>query len=230
MEEEVDKLRWHIIGLSEVRREGEDTVILESGNLIYHREDDHLSQEGVGFIVHKSLVNNVVKIGSVSTRIAYLILRITKLYSLKVIQVYVVRTSAHNDEEVEEMYEDISRAMHSSKTNYTVLMGDFKTKLGTRESGELKLGKFGVGQRNRRGQQLADFMDKEGLFMMNSFFQKRPHRKWTWSSPDGSTKNEIEFIMTTRRQLFSDILVIARVKTGSDDRMVRRTLNLNVKL
>ncbi|CAG4945202.1 unnamed protein product [Parnassius apollo] len=229
LEEEIDKLRWSIIGLSEVRREGEDTVILESGNLFYHREGDHLSQGGVGFIVHKSLVNNVVQIESVSTRVAYLILRITKRYSLKVIQVYAP-TSAHSDEEVEEMYEDISKAIHSSKTHYTVLMGDFNAKLGTRESGELKLGKFGVGQRNRRGQQLADFMEKEGLFMMNSFFQKRPHRKWTWSSPDGSTKNEIDFIMTTRRQLFSDVSVIARVKTGSDHRMVRGTLNLNVKL
>ncbi|CAG4931437.1 unnamed protein product [Parnassius apollo] len=34
----------------------------------------------------------------------------------------------------------------------------------------------------------------------------------------------------TRRQLFSDVSVIARVKTGSDHRMVRGTLNLNVKL
>ncbi|CAG5028141.1 unnamed protein product [Parnassius apollo] len=75
------------------------------------------------------------------------------------------------------MYEDNSRAMHSFKTHYTVLMGDFKAKLSTRESGELKLGKFGIRQRNPRGQQLADFMEKEGLFMMNSFFQKRPHRK-----------------------------------------------------
>ncbi|CAG4952076.1 unnamed protein product [Parnassius apollo] len=217
LKEEVDKLRWDIIGLSEVRREGKDTVILESGNLFYHL--DHLSQGGVGFIVHKSLVNNVVKFGSVSTRVAYLILRITKRYSLKVIQVYAP-TLAHPDEEVEEMYEDISRAMHSSKTHYTVSMGDFNAKLGTREGGELKLGKFGVGQRNRRGLQLADFMEKEGLFMMNSFFQKRPHRKWTWSSPDRSTKNEIDFIMTTRSQLFSNVSVTARVKTGSDHRMV----------
>ncbi|CAK1578662.1 unnamed protein product [Parnassius mnemosyne] len=229
LEEEIDKLRCHIIGLSEVRREGEETVILESGNLFFYREGDYLSQGGVEFIVHKSPVNNVVKIESVSTRVAYLILRLTKRYSPKVIQVYAP-TSAPSDEEVEEMYEDISRAMHSSNTQYTVLMGDFNAKLGTRENGELKVGKFGIGQQNPRGQQLADFMEKEGLFMMNSFFQKRPHRKWTWSSADGSTKNEIDFIMTTRRQLFSDVSVIARVKTGNDHRMVRGTLNLNVKL
>ncbi|CAH2217597.1 jg13526 [Pararge aegeria aegeria] len=80
LEEVVSKLRWDIIGLSEVRREGEDSIILESGNLFYYREGDQQSQGGVGFIVHKSLVNNVVKVESVSSRVAYLILGITKRF------------------------------------------------------------------------------------------------------------------------------------------------------
>ncbi|CAH2243712.1 jg8772 [Pararge aegeria aegeria] len=77
---------------------------------------------------------------------------------------------------------------------------------------------------------LANFMEKEGLFMMNSFYEKRPHRKWTWLSPDGSTRNEIDFIMSTKLHIFNDVSVINRVKTGSDHRMVRGTLNINVKL
>jgi hypothetical protein len=31
---ELGKIRWHILGLCEVRREGEDTITLESGHLI----------------------------------------------------------------------------------------------------------------------------------------------------------------------------------------------------
>ncbi|XP_046976436.1 uncharacterized protein LOC124542539 [Vanessa cardui] len=65
---------------------------------------------------------------------------------------------------------------------------------------------------------------------MNSFFKKRKHRKWTWMSPDGVTKYEIDFIMSTRKQIFNDVSVINAVKTGSDHRMVRGTLNLNIKL
>lgn len=229
LEEELSKLRWDIVGLSEVRREGEDTIILKSGNLLYFREGDQQSQGGVGFIVHKSLVNNVVKIESVSTRVVYLILRITKRYSLKVIQVYAP-TSTYSDDEVESMYEDISRAMHSSKTYFTVVMGDFNAKLGKRDGEELLVGQFGVGCRNHRGHLLAGFMEKEGLYMMNSFFRKREHRKWTWMSPDGTTKNEIDFIMSTKKQIFNDVSVINAVKTGSDHRMVRGTLNLDVKL
>ncbi|XP_045492403.1 craniofacial development protein 2-like [Colias croceus] len=228
LEEELSKLRWDVIGLSEVRREREDTITLTSGNLFFYREGDQQSQGGVGFIVHKSLVNNIVSIESVSSRVAYLILRISQRYSLKVIQVYAP-TSAHSDEEVEIMYEDVSRGMYTSKTHFNVVMGDFNAKLGKRGDDELRVGQFGFGQRNPRGQKLADFLEKEGLFMMNSFFQKPNHRKWTWLSPDGRTKNEIDFIMTTKRQIFKDVSVIHRVKTGSDHRMVRGILNINVK-
>ncbi|KAL0871065.1 hypothetical protein ABMA27_004870 [Loxostege sticticalis] len=206
LKEELSRLRWDIVGLCEVRREGEDTMILKSGNLLYFREGEQLSQGGVGFIVHKSLINSVVQIESVSPRVAYLILRITKRYSLKVIQVYAP-TSKYPDEDVETMYEDISRAIHSSRTHFTVVMGDFNAKLGKRSDNELKVGQFGYGERNARGQLLAGFMEKEGLFMMNSFFRKPKQRKWTWLHPNGVIKNEIDFILSTKRHIFNDVSV-----------------------
>ncbi|CAG9131832.1 unnamed protein product [Plutella xylostella] len=229
LEEEISKLKWDIIGLSEVRREGEDTEILQSGNLLYHREGDQLSQGGVGFIVNKSLVNNIVEIGSVSTRVAYLILRISKRYSMKVIQVYAP-TSKHTDDEVELAYEDVSSALRKFTTHFTVVMGDFNAKLGKQEGGETKVGSHGFGVRNHRGQMLADFLEKEGLYMMNSFYKKKPQRKWTWISPDGKTKNEIDFILTDKKHILNDVSVIIRVKTGSDHRLVRGTLNINCKI
>ena len=128
LEEELSKLHWDIIGLCEVRREGEDTVTLKSGNLLYYREGDQKSQGGVGFLVHKSLVSNITTIDSVSNRVIYLILRISERYSLKVIQVYAP-TSSHSDDEVETMYEDVSRAIHSSKTHFTVVIVDFNARL-----------------------------------------------------------------------------------------------------
>ncbi|KAL0829528.1 hypothetical protein ABMA28_003045 [Loxostege sticticalis] len=130
------------MGLSEVRQEREDTITLKSGDLLYYREGDQLSQGRVGFLVHRSLINNIITIGSVSSRVAYLILRVSKRYSLKVIQVYAP-TSKHPDEEVEVMYEDISRAIHKSKTYFNVVMGDFNAKLGRQRDGELRVGEFG---------------------------------------------------------------------------------------
>lgn len=108
-------------------------------------------------------------------RVAYLILKVSKRYSLKVIQVYAP-TSSHSDEEVEAVYEDISKAMHSLETYFTVVVGDFNANLGKRDGDKLRVGQLGVGSRNHRGYLLASFMKKEGLFMINSFYKKREHR------------------------------------------------------
>ncbi|XP_045496012.1 uncharacterized protein LOC123694588 [Colias croceus] len=64
LEEELSKLRWDVIGLSEVRRQGEDTITLTSGNLFFYREGDQQSQGGIGFIVRRPLINNIISIES----------------------------------------------------------------------------------------------------------------------------------------------------------------------
>lgn len=229
LEVELGKIRWHILGLCEVRREGEDTITLESGHLMYFREGDQQSQGGVGFLVNKSLADNVVEVSSVSNRVAYLIIKLTDRYSLKVVQVYAP-TSTHSDDEVEDMFDDISRALHfTTKTHYTVVMGDFNAKVGVQICGESAVGSHGFGSRNHRGQMLVNFLEREGLFLMNSFFKKQPQRKWTWQSPDTMTKNEIDFIMTNKKHIFRDVSVINRFNTGSDHRLVRGSLNINFK-
>ena len=55
---------------------------------------------------------------------------------------------------------------------------------------------------------------------MNTQFQKKAGRRWTWRSPDGNTKNEIDYIMTDKPGMVTDVTVINRVNIGSDHRMV----------
>ncbi|MBF2463458.1 endonuclease/exonuclease/phosphatase family protein [Listeria welshimeri] len=222
-------IKWSILGLSEVRREGEDTITLDSGHLLYFREGDGASQGGVGFLVHKALAGNVVEVGSVSTRVAYLVVKLTDRYSLKVVQVYAP-TSTHSDEEVEAMYEDITKAIHGTTSCfYNVVMGDFNAKVGVQECDESKIGPHGLGCRNHRGQMLVNFLEMQGLYLMNSFFKKKPQRRWTWQSPDTVTRNEIDFIMADKKYIFRDVSVINRFNTGSDHRLVRGTLNISFR-
>jgi len=154
-------------------------ITLQSGNLFYFREGDQLSQGGVGFLIHKDLAGSVVEISSVSTRVAYLTIKLTEKYKLRVIQVYAP-TSTYPDEVAEAMYEDIAKAIHATtKAHYNVVMGDFNAKVGVQERGETKIGSYGLGRRNQRGRMLVNFLESEGLFLMNSFFKKKPHRRWT---------------------------------------------------
>lgn len=68
---------------------------------------------------------------------------------------------------------------------------------------------------------LINFLLKENLYCLNTFFQKPPQRKWTWKSPDDITKNEIDYIISNTRSICKDVTVLNKMSTGSDHRMVR---------
>ncbi|XP_049871762.1 uncharacterized protein LOC126370781 [Pectinophora gossypiella] len=50
---------------------------------------------------------------------------------------------------------------------------------------------------------------------------------WTWISPDGKTKNEIDFIMTNRNSYFTNFTVIRRFNFNTNHRLIRTELQIN---
>ena len=64
---------------------------------------------------------------------------------------------------------------------------------------------------------------------MNTQFQKKVGRRWTWRSPDGNSKNGIDCIMTGKPSMVTDVTVINRVNTGSDHSMVMGFITLNTR-
>ena len=64
---------------------------------------------------------------------------------------------------------------------------------------------------------------------MNTQFQKKAGRRWTWRSPDGHTKNEIDYIMTDKPSMVTDVSVINFFNIGSDHRMVMGSITLNTR-
>ena len=143
-------------------------------------------------------------------------------------QVYAP-TSDHADREVEDFYDDITLALNDTKTHYNILIGDFNAKMGKRtDDTETSLGKFGLGNRNERGETLLSFLLEKNLFQMNSFFYKKDHRRWTWRSPDGKTKNEIDFMITDKKQIFRNVTVLNQFSTGSDHRMLKACIETDL--
>ncbi|CAH2228413.1 jg2166 [Pararge aegeria aegeria] len=107
-------------------------------------------------------------------------------------------------------------------------MGDFNAKIGKAKPGEsLIIHKYGYGTRNKRGEALIDFAHEKNLPILNTFFKKKEKRKWTWRSPDGSTKNEIDFILSNLKNSISNIEIIDLL-FSSDHRLVRATVRLQI--
>lgn len=109
-----------------------------------------------------------------------------------------------------------------------MIIGDFNAKAGRQRGQEKYLGPFGSNERNKRGERLVQYIESSQLHLTNSFFRKKPTRRWTWISPDGKTKNEIDFILTTDRQAIQDTSVL-NISFGSDHRLVRAKIQLRAR-
>ena len=90
LEEEILRIKWNIIGLSEVHRKGKGSIILNNtGHTVYY-SGSHEQRHGVGFVVNKNIVHNVISFRGLSDGVAKLTVRINKRYQLKCVQVYLV--------------------------------------------------------------------------------------------------------------------------------------------
>ncbi|MEG7522285.1 MAG: hypothetical protein M3H12_04185 [Chromatiales bacterium] len=134
MEEELRETRfvWDVIGIGEVIRREECFTTLQS-----------------------------VKIIPRQTRVAELVLCITKRYTLKIVHVYAPTSS----------YSEVGKQTKPM---------------------EAATGKFRLGMRNERGDKLVEWATSRKYKITN---QKKAGRKWTWKSPDGEAKNEIDYIL-----------------------------------
>ena len=61
-------------------------------------------------------------------------------------------------------------------------------------------------------------------------FKKQAKRYWTWESPDGYTKNMIDFVLCNAREIIADCGGVTRADMGSDHRMIKTKIILNKKL
>lgn len=226
--EEIKDIKWDIIGMSEVRRTGEEFITLNnSGHVLCYKGLESEKKYGVGFLINKKLAGNVETFYSLSERVAGIIIKLNKRYRMKIITVYAP-TSTHSDEESEKFYEDVEKAMKEHKTQFTYVIGDYNAKVGKHTSGINSIGKFGVGDRNDRGESLIEFAETHSLKIANTFYKKKESRKWTWIGPNGETKNEIDFILTDRLDTVKDITVLNKVR-GSDHRFVRGRIGINLR-
>ncbi|KIH50597.1 hypothetical protein ANCDUO_19323 [Ancylostoma duodenale] len=113
-----------------------------------------------------------------------------KKKTLKIIQVYAP-TSASEDEDVEDFYQERSQA-ELKKSTYTIIMGDFNAKLGRGKSIEKFIGRYGIKQRNERGDRLSTVVESKGYYVGNN-------KKW----------------------LFWNVEVLRSFNTGWDHRLPR---------
>ena len=117
-----------------------------------------------------------------------------KPFNIIVFQLYAP-TSKAEEAEVERFYEDLQDLLElTPQKDVLFIIGDWNAKVGSQETPGVT-GKFGLGMRNEAGQRLIAFCQENALVIANTLFQQHKRRFYTWTSPDGQHRNQIDYIL-----------------------------------
>ena len=117
----LQKVRWDIVGLSEVRRKGNELICRKNGNYFYFHGETK-GYKGVRFYIKESVWKRVKEIKKVNERICALKLEIGRKILMTIIQIYAPILDAE-DKEIREFYMKLQETVEKEGEYYTVVMG-----------------------------------------------------------------------------------------------------------
>ena len=113
------------------------------------------------------------------------------------------------------------------------MIGDFNAQLHRDRQGyESVLGPYGESPyRNDNGERLVSFCCTNGVCLGNTFFKHKLIHKKTWTSPDGATQKELDYICISNRWKTSllDVRVYRGADVGSDHHLIIAKVRLKLK-
>ena len=129
------------------------------------------------------------------------------------------------------LWRSTRRFRTNTKKDVLFIIGDWNAKVGSQETPGVT-GKFGLGIRNEARQRLIEFCQENALVIANTLFQQHKRRLYTWTSPDGQHRNQIDYILCSQRWRSS----IQSAKTtpgtdcGSDHELLINKFRLKLKV
>ena len=109
-------------------------------------------------------------------------------------------------------------------------MGDFSANVGRREPSAMSsaVGLYGLGEMNEASEQLEDFRLEHELALANTMFKQHPRRLYTWTSPDGNTRNQIDYISIAQRWKTSLMNCRTYPEADTDHQLLVATLKVRL--
>ena len=196
---EISKLKW--TGMCEFNSDD---------HYIYYCGQESLRRNGVAIMVNERVQNAVLGCSLKNDRVISVHFQ-GKPFSITVIQAYAP-TSNTEEAEVEWFCEDLQDFLElTPKKDVLFIIGDWNAKVGSQETPGVT-GKFGLGMWNEAGQRLIEFCSENALVIANTLFQQHKRRLYTWTSPDGQHRNQIDYTLQPKME---KLYTVSRNETRS---------------
>ena len=108
-------------------------------------------------------------------------------------------TADSEEEEIEQFYAEVGEAItRAPRGDVLYILGDFNAKIGAGMVTDI-VGKYGLGERNEAGNRLIQFCQEHRMRVTNTWFEQPRRRLYTWTSPGGQYRNQIDYILCQQR-------------------------------
>ena len=182
---------------------------------------------GVAAILSKESAKSLIGYIPISDRILKVRIR-AKPYNIRLIQCYAPTVTA-SDEEMEDFYSMLQEFIDNTQNrDITIVMGNFKAKIGKLNNNSDICGIHGLGDQNERGANLLEFCSVNNLAVANVLFKHHPRHLYTWIPPDNKTRNQIDYFMIIKK--WKGSLQNSKTRPGSDCNSDYQLLVIDLKL
>jgi len=168
--------------------------------IFFYEKGNENHQLRTEFFVHHRTVSAVTRKVFVSDRRSYIVLRGCWCNS------NVLNVHATSEEKIDDskysLYEELEQVFNDfPKYHMKILLGDFNAKMGRENIFKPTNGNESLHQdSNDNGIRTVNIATSKNLVIINSMmFPDQNIHKYTWTSPDGKTHNQIEHILIDRR-------------------------------
>ena len=185
---------------------------------------------GVTVILTKETANALIRYNPVSDRILKVYI-IAKPYNLSIIQWYAP-TSTASDEELDEFYSQLQETMDEvPHRDIKIVIGDMNVKVGSAITGTSTYGICRLDNRNERGEFLIDFCETNNLILANTLLEQHPRRLYTWTLPDCTNRNQIDYIMINQKwkSCLKDVRTLSGADFSSDHQLLAAWIQMRLK-
>ena len=230
---ELTNYHLSILGISEMRWTGSGKINSEGKTLLY---SGHNKQHvrGVGFVLNVAAAKSLIGWKPVNDRI------ITVRFQTRFAKTTVhtgVRTNwwHRRRREGRVLRTATGRRQRNTKSRRDIklIMGDWNAQLDADRSGvEQVKGPHGTGNCTAdNGDRFLLFCNINCLSIGNTFFAHKTIHKKTWRSPDGNTKNEIDYTCVSQwwRSALQDVRVYRGADVGSDHHLLTAAMRIRLK-
>ena len=227
---ELERCDVSLCGVAEMRWTGKGHFTTASQHVVYYSGTEKKREQGVAFVACPEVARCVLGYNPISPRIITIRIQGSPM-NLTVIQAYAP-TSSSTEEEINTFYELLQQTIDNiSKRDILVTIGDFNAKAGGQCTNKNVMGNYGLGEQNERGELLIDFCQENGLMILNTLFKQHPRRLYTWSSPDGSYRNQIDYILVQKRwrSSFTSAKTYPGADCGSDHQLLVSTMKMKLR-